>query len=463
MILSRKTFSRVLKTILTPVFSVLLGAVCAFGVFLNSPNASAANHYVPTKENLQARKAFSNMRLGIFLHWGIYATYAQGEWYLNSGLKNSEYSKAASCFYPVKFDANRWCKAFKDAGAGYVCMTSRHHDGFSMFDTDASDYNIVDATPFKRDVIGEMATACKKEHLKFHIYYSILDWIREDYPVGRTGHNTGRKGDKQDYNSYFNFMKAQMKELLTNYGPIGAIWLDGYWDQDENPNFDWRMPEFYEYIHSIQPACLIGNNHHISPIEGEDFQMFERDLPGENEAGLSGQDISNLPLEMCQTMNGMWGYKVADLNYKSVEDLVEMIVRAAAKNSNLLLNIGPRPNGELPDLALERLEGIGRWMKKYGGSVYGTEGCDATEGTDWAVCTRKGNTTFVHIFSKEDGQLELNIPYSKVFPKTNYKVSFYKQCRTGKVEVKQSSDKLQIRIPNASGTEHIVLKVVSKK
>ena len=135
--------------------------------------------YVPSADNLQARQEFENFRFGIFLHWGIYSEFAQGEWYLNSGLKHDEYQKVASCFYPIRFDANQWVQAIKDSGAKYITFTSRHHDGFSMWQTKESPYNIVDATPFKRDVIAELAQACKQEGIRLHLYYSQLDWMRE--------------------------------------------------------------------------------------------------------------------------------------------------------------------------------------------------------------------------------------------------------------------------------------------
>lgn len=353
------------------------------------------SQYIPTEENLQARKEFEGFRFGIFLHWGIYSEFAQGEWYLNTGkLLHEEYAKAASCFYPIKFNADEWVKAIKNSGAKYITFTSRHHDGFSMWKTKESNYNIVDATPFKRDVIRELSEACRKEGIRLHLYYSILDWMREDYPLGRTGHFTGRTL-KPDYNHYFQFMKNQVHELLCNYEGVEGIWLDGYWDHDSDSiPFNWRMSEFYDYIHSLKAECLIGNNHHIAPIDGEDFQMFERDLPGENKAGLSGQDISQLPLEMCQTMNGMWGYKVADQNYKSSRELITLLVRAASKGSNLLLNIGPQPNGELPQTALERLKDIGMWMSRYGETIYDTR---KGEEYPWGVTTKKGNHTFVHV------------------------------------------------------------------
>ena len=371
---------------------------CLFLCF-QFPVSHLRAQYIPSEDNLAARREFEGFRFGIFLHWGIYSTFAQGEWYLNSGLSHEEYSKVASAFYPIRFDAEAWARAFKDSGARYITFTSRHHDGFSMFHTHASTYNIVDATPFKRDVLRELAEACQHQGLRLHLYYSILDWMRTDYPLGRTGLKTGRQS-KPDYDSYFNFMKTQVRELLTQYPKVEGLWFDGYWDHDgDSIPFDWRMPEFYRYIHSLKPACLIGNNHHITPIEGEDFQMFERDLPGENTAGLSGQEISHLPLEMCQTMNGMWGYKVADQNYKSTEELIRLIARAAAKNSNLLLNIGPQPNGELPATALDRLQGIGRWMRLNGESIYGTTATELGEQT-WGVSTQKDKRLFLHVFGK---------------------------------------------------------------
>ncbi|MBR1799949.1 MAG: alpha-L-fucosidase [Bacteroidaceae bacterium] len=368
--------------------------------------ASAAAQYVPTAENMAARREFEGFRFGIFLHWGIYSEFAQGEWYLNSGLRHEEYAKAASCFYPVRFDAGAWVQAIKESGARYITFTSRHHDGFSMFKTETGPYNIVDATPFRRDVVQELADACVREGVRLHLYYSILDWMRPDYPLGRTGLKT-RTAVAPDYDSYFAFMKTQVWELLTRYPQVGALWFDGYWDHDSDSiPFDWRMPEFYRYIHALRPACLIGNNHHIAPIEGEDFQMFERDLPGENTAGLSGQEVSRLPLEMCQTMNGMWGYKVADQNYKSTEELIRLIARAAAKGSNLLLNIGPQPNGELPATALDRLRGIGRWMQVNGESIYGTQATPLAQ-QPWGVTTQKGNRLFLHIFAEEAAAITL--------------------------------------------------------
>ena len=343
--------------------------------------------YTPTPENLQARKEFQDGKFGIFLHWGIYSMFGQGEWYMNTdNIDCHEYAKAASGFYPSRFNAQEWVAAIKASGAKYICITSRHHDGFSMFDTKYSDYDIVDATPFKRDVIKELVEECRKQGIRLHLYYSHLDWTREDYyPLGNTGHGTGRTSHGE-WATYYQFMNHQLTELLTNYGPIGAIWFDGMWDQPDG--FDWKLEEQYKLIHQLQPACLIGNNHHKTPYPGEDFQMFERDLPGENKAGLSGQSVSALPLETCETMNGMWGYKIKDQNYKSVTDLVRLLVRAAGKGANLLMNIGPQPNGELPAVAVERLKGVGEWMAKYGETIYGTTAGNVMSAS-WGATTRR--------------------------------------------------------------------------
>lgn len=370
-------------------------------------DAQAQQSYQPTQENLESRQEFADMKFGIFLHWGIYSMFGQGEWYMqNANLDWQEYQKAASGFYPSRFDAKAWVEAIKGSGAKYITFTSRHHDSFSMWRTSQSDYNIVDATPFGRDVIGELADECHRQGVRLHLYYSHLDWRRADYPLGRTGHGTHRDL-KPNWQTYLSFMKGQLTELLTQYGEIGAIWFDGVWDHDEDSiPFDWSLAEQYELIHSLQPRCLVGNNHHLAVFPGEDIQIFERDVPGENKAGLSGQDISTLPLETCQTMNGMWGYKVTDQNYKSADELIRLLVATAGKGANLLLNIGPQPNGELPAAALDRLKAMGQWLDLYGESIYGTVAGDI-EPQAWGVTTRKGDALYVHITDPEVTELLL--------------------------------------------------------
>ena len=413
-----------------------------------------AQDYVPTPENLQARKEFSDMKFGIFLHWGIYSMFAQGEWYMhNANIDWREYEKAASAFYPANFDAEAWVKAIKDSGAKYITFTTRHHDSFSMWDTEQSDFNIVDATPYKKDVLKMLADECQKQGVTLNLYYSHLDWRREDYPQGRTGHGTHRDASKADWPSYYKFMNDQLTELLTNYGKVGAIWFDGFWDHDEDAvPFDWQLGPQYELIHRLQPSCLVGNNHHVEVHPGEDIQIFERDVPGQNTAGLSGQAISRLPLETCQTMNGMWGYKIIDQNYKSTEELIRLLVRTSGKGANLLLNIGPQPNGELPATALDRLKEMGEWLRANGESIYGTTAGDLEE-QPWGVTTRNGNALYLHILDLDSNTLELPLS-CKVKSATvlNGNAVRFKKTKTG---VTLTFDE------KPSGTDYIV-KLITK-
>ena len=403
----------------------------------------AQEAYHPTPENIQARQQFQDEKFGVFLHWGLYSMMGVGEWVMhNKDINYREYPKLAKTFYPSEFDADAWVKAIKDAGAKYITITTRHHDGFSLFKTATSTYNTVDGTPFKRDIIKELAAACKRQGIKLHLYYSHLDWGREDYPQGRTGLGTGRDKSKANWASYYHFMNTQLTELLTNYGPVGAIWFDGWWDHDSDSKpFDWQLPEQYALIHKLQPQCLIGNNHHQTPNEGEDIQIFERDLPGENKAGLSGQDISRLPLESCQTINDHWGYNITDTLYKSPKELIQMLVRAAGKNANLLLNIGPEPGGALPDLALNRLKAMGEWLKQYGETIYGTRG-GIIAPHDWGVSTQRGNKLYVHILDCMDSSLYL--------PTGNRKVKSAKVFATGKpVRFTKTGDGITVNMDEA--------------
>lgn len=370
--------------------------------------SAQAQKYVPTPENLQNRKEFAESRLGIFIHWGLYSTFAQGEWYMNNASVDArEYAKAMNGFYPHRFDARQWVSAFKAAGAKYICFTTRHHEGFSMWDTRWSDYNIMN-TPYGKDIVRQLAEECHRQGIKLHLYYSHIDWTREDYPAGRTGRGTKRL-DRADWPAYYRFMNNQLTELLTNYGEIGAIWFDGWWDHDvDSVPFNWELEEQYKLIHDLQPGCLVGNNHHQTPFEGEDIQIFERDVPGENKAGLSGQDISALPLETCQTMNHSWGYRVTDQEYKSTRELIQLLVRTSGKGANLLLNVGPQPDGTLPEAALTRLAEMGKWLDRYGESIYATVAGGYRDG-DNLITTRNGNVLYVHILNTDIEQVKMPV------------------------------------------------------
>ena len=221
-------------------------------LFCFSLTIPSFSQYRPTEEIIKAQQRFRDNKFGIFIHWGIYSLLGHGEWVMNNrDIDYREYPKLASAFYPHRFNADEWVDAVKASGARYITVTTRHHDGFSMFDTRQSDYNIVKATPFGRDVMKELSEACRRKGIALHFYYSHLDWYRTDYPLGRTGKKLGRPTDGINWKGYYAFMNAQLRELLTNYGPIGAIWFDGWWDHDEDPQpFDWQLDEQYAMIHS---------------------------------------------------------------------------------------------------------------------------------------------------------------------------------------------------------------------
>ena len=374
---------------------------------------------------LEARQWFRDAKFGMFVHWGVYSLLGQGEWVMeNREIPVSTYEWLATTFNPAKFDARAWVSLAKDAGAKYITITSRHHDGFSMFSTAATKYNIVDWTPFKRDPLKELADECHRQGLKLFFYYSQLDWHHPDYwPRGRTGLKTGRP-DGGSWARYLDFMDSQLTELLTHYGSIGGIWFDGMWDK---PDADWRLPTTYALIHRLQPAALIIPNHHKAPLVGEDVQTFEQDLPGANTAGFNTREIGSLPLETSLTMNDSWGFNITDRRFKSLRELIGYLVRAAGNDANLLLNVGPRPDGTIQPEAAARLRDMGRWLSTYGTSIFATRGGPIAP-RPWGVTTHRGDTVFVHVLDWPDQVLALppipGVVLSAVMLSTNAPVKF---------------------------------------
>ena len=373
------------------------------GLFLCT--ALNAQTYTASTENLTARQQFRDDKFGLFIHWGPFSIPGDGEWVMNNkNIKVKNYKRLMDFFNPIEFNAEQWVNMTKNAGMKYITLITRHHDGFSMWDTKYSDFNIMHS-PYKKDIVKLMADECHKQGIKLFLYYSLLDWGREDYPhqTGKTGQGTGRTV-KGDYVSYLQFMKNQLTELLTNYGKIGGIWFDGHWDQtqpegsaDRSSRIDWKYDEIYSLIHRLQPQALIGNNHHLSPFAGEDFQMFEKDLPGENKSGLSFQEASQkLPVETCETMNDSWGFNLTDNNYKSVKQLIHYLVKAAGRDVNFLLNVGPMPNGKIQSEFTDTLQLIGTWLQANGETIYATRG-NIYPPQDWGVVTVKNKIMYVHI------------------------------------------------------------------
>jgi alpha-L-fucosidase len=404
--------------------------------------------YQPTTANLEARHWFANAKYGLFIHWGPFSIPGDGEWVMNNhNITVKNYSRLQKFFNPIAFDAGQWVAMARQAGIKYITLVTRHHDGFSMWDTKYSDFNIMN-TPFKRDIVKEMAEACHQQGIKLFLYYSLVDWRRDDYQywTGRTGKGTGRT-TPGEWSNYIRFMENQLTELLTNYGTISGIWFDGYWDQvaenskDNHVNVDWHMREIYDLIHRLQPQCLVGNNHHLSPLEGEDFQMFEQDIPGENKSGMNAQGISNLPLETCATINNNWGFSLADTTYKSHKQLINLLVKSAGNGGNLLLNIGPMPNGEIQPEFTDRLNWVGGWLKTYGTSVYDTK-AGYIRPQNWGCLTQKNDILYVHPLSPVDDTIKLtNVPFKRVIKaymlKTKEQVKFTLINKTLSLTVQQ--------------------------
>ena len=426
-----------------------------------------AQSYKPTIENLKAREWFENARFGMFIHWGVYSVLGDGEWVMNNqNISISEYEKLPSFFNPIDFDAKQWVSLAKSAGMNYITITSRHHDGFSMFDSKATDYDIVDSTPYKKDVLKLLAEECHKQGIKLFFYYSLLDWNKDDYfPRGRTGKGIeGRKEGK--WENYIAFMKFQLRELLTNYGPIGGIWFDGHWDQKawDGKSFsgkslvNWHYDEIYGMIHELQPQALIGNNHHIGVIDGEDFQMFEKDLPGKNTTGWGTPEnqIGKLPLEVCETINGSWGFNLQDRKHKSKEKLIQYLVNAAGYGSNFLLNVGPMPNGKIQQNHQKSLREIGAWLNKNGETIYGTIRGPISP-NDRFVSTQKDNKVYIHLFDYKTKFLHIeDFPYQikNIVAFENKKVLGFKKNRYGltidlsKLKMNKIDNIIQINLRN---------------
>jgi len=395
-------------------------------VVLAAPQSATADEpYVPTPANLAARKWFRDAGLGVFVHWGVFSVPARGERVMeNEKIPIAKYETFASAFNPEKFNANEWCETFRRAGAKYVTFAAKHHDGFAMYDTKQSDWNIAERTPYKRDVLKQLADACQRYDLKLFVYYSQLDWHHPDYyPRGATGHSAGRP-DSGDFNRYVDYMDAQITELLSGeYGQIGGIWLDGWRDQQSeqlpgsqgaavrDSRVDWRLRQTYDLIHRLQPNCLVGANHHTDSFPGEDFQIFERELPAGEENG-QGPDVrsSDLPREVCDSIGSAWGYHSEGENYKSSKQLIRLLVSSAGRDANLLLGVAPRPDGMIDQRSAELLVDVGDWLLQYEPSVRPTRGGPVPP-QKWGVSTHNDSRIYLHVINdegvSEDGWLTL--------------------------------------------------------
>jgi alpha-L-fucosidase len=326
---------------------------------------------------------FEDAKFGIFIHWGLYSVVGRGEWLMVwEKMPISEYEKLTLQFNPVDSNLRDWVRLAKDSGARYITITAKHHDGFCLFDSKFTNYDSMDT--MERDFMAEIAEAAHAQGIKLFFYYSLADWHHPAY--------------KDDWPEYVRYYQAQVRELFSNYGEIAGVWFDGWL---QNPDADWRLEETYQMIHQIQPWALIGNNHHQhEPFPGEGFQIFERKLMPLQGAGKA------LPVEACETINNSWGYNAADDNYKSVQDLIRLLVEVVGRGGNLLLNIGPRGDGTIPGQQVERLRAVGKWLEKNGETIYGTRPGPLPP-TDWGYVVQKDRRIYLHILDWPGSTVEL--------------------------------------------------------
>ncbi|MDH5706779.1 MAG: alpha-L-fucosidase [Candidatus Aminicenantes bacterium] len=366
-----------------------------------------------TKEERDKRMSWwREARFGLFIHWGLYALPAgewkgetrHAEWILTTAqIPVNEYEKFASRFNPVMFNAREWVRIAKDAGMKYIVITSKHHDGFCLFDSNLTDYDVVDSTPFKRDILKELADECRKQGIKMCWYHSIMDWHHPDYLPRRNWEKRSAEG--ADFDRYVEYMKGQVKELVTNYGEIGVLWFDGEWEHTWD--FE-RGHDLYQYVRSLQPNIIINNRvgkgragmtgTYDPETASGDFGTPEQEIPA---TGL-GYDW-----ETCMTMNDHWGYNKNDHNWKSKEDLIRKLVDIASKGGNFLLNVGPTAEGLFPQPSIERLQAMGQWMRVNGESIYATTASLFSK-LDWGRSTTKKDKLFLHVFDwPQDGALRV--------------------------------------------------------
>lgn len=425
--------------------------------------------YIPSAENLKNREWFMDAHFGMFIHWGVSSVIGKEIGWALSGQDVNEYRQNMYKFNPVKFDAAAIVKLAKDAGMKYITFTTRHHDSFSMFDTKYSDWGIM-GTPYTKDVLKMLSDECQKQGIRLFCYYSLTDFYRPDYCQGNVKKGTGIKGEC-DWEAYIQFMKNQLTEILTNYGPIYGIWFDGHWDQVERlgnerngkQKREWHYDEIYKLIHDLQPGCMIVNNHHLATFPGEDYQTFERDLPGENKGGGFSGDAKiaqDLPLESSDIIGHAWGYVTNDTINRSSKELIHLLIGSAGLGSNLLLNIGPTPEGEVRQAHRERLLAVGDWLKVYGETIYGTRK-SFMKPADWGVIVEKDDKIYLHITKPEKTVKELII---REFPYNISKAFRFETGSSVEYRLDKASQSLNIKITGLeqSATDNVIVLQISK-
>jgi len=429
------------------VYNTIIPPKDVFGNLI-TPKTAAEEQAIKTalksetpKQRGERMRWFTEGRFGMFIHWGIYSVPAGaygdkkgcGEWLMEAAkVPMSKYEQFAQQFNPVKFDAKEWVQIAKDAGMKYIVITAKHHDGFCMYPSDLTDWSIK-STPFQRDPMKELAFACKEAGIKLCFYYSIMDWQHPEWPERREW-NDRAKG-VPDMGKYTEYMKGQLTELLTRYGPIGILWFDGDsekpWSQEAGFNL-------YYYLRSIQPNLIINNRiakardiKTDNPAAG-DFGTPEQRIPK------AGQ-VPALPWESCMTINETWGFDKSDHEFKSSRTLVRNLVECSAKGGNFLLNVGPTAEGLIPDKSVERLREVGEWMKVNSEAIYGTVSAQLENLPSGCMATKKGDKIYLHLFQWPE---KIYIPiHHKI--KSAWLIANPKL----KVEVKACQNSIEITLP----------------
>jgi alpha-L-fucosidase len=355
-------------------------------------------------------------RFGMFIHWGLYAIPAGewngrttpkqlGEWIMHDReIPLAEYEKLVARLNPLEYDAREWVRIAKDAGMKYLVITSKHHDGFALWDSTVSDYDVT-ATPYKRDLLKPLAAAAREAGLKFCAYYSILDWHHPDYLPRREG--DARPAEIARFDRYVTYMKTQLRELVTNYDPA-VLWFDGEWDPTWTHE---RGVDLYDYVRSLKPDIIINNrvDKGRRGLEGltraggfkGDFGTPEQQIPA---MGLPG-----VAWESCMTMNDTWGYRKDDHNWKSSRALIRHLIDSASKGGNFLLNVGPTAEGLIPAPSVERLADLGAWMRTNGQAIYGTTASPFPQ-PPWGRVTQKPSRLYLHVFDwPREGRLVIPV------------------------------------------------------
>jgi len=398
-----------------------LGAIASLTVSASLAGPAEADtptlgvvHETPAERNRRFAW-FRQAGFGMFIHWGVYSvpggvwqgtpSAGAGEWLFNDArIPLADYEQLQKQFNPTRFDAHTWVSIAKQAGMKYIVITTKHHDGFCMFDTKQTTWSIM-GTPYHRDVLKALADECHKQGIRLCLYYSIMDWNHPDYLPHR-GWDT-RDAGKADFDRYVAYMKAELKELLTHYGPINTLWFDGEWEDTWTHE---RGVDLYNYVRSLQPSILISNRVDkgmggvTDPTEvtrfAGDFATPEQFIP---QAGLA----PGLAWETCMTMNDTWGYKTRDQHWKSADTLLHNLIDTVSKGGNYLINVGPKPDGTFPEASVERLKTIGQWLHTNGEAIYGVTRSPYTRAMPWGRITRKPGRLYLHVFDRSGGEISL--------------------------------------------------------